>query len=195
MFLTATATFTTGDALVLDALDGSGDPGRLTLGVAFQAINALAVAAIGAGFVRVLRPFHRRLASGHFVVRVLECLVILGIGASMVAEQRLLDYEPVIYLFTGTAGLMLTYVLLRSGVVNTWLARLGVVGYIAILAALPVETLDIASLDTFPGMLLYVPGGLFELFLPIVLIARGFRRVDPSPGAVVDLHQPALVQG
>jgi hypothetical protein len=27
-------------------------------------------------------------------------------------------------------------------------------------------------------MLLYVPGALFVLFLPIVLVARGFRRAD-----------------
>lgn len=32
------------------------------------------------------------------------------------------------------------------------------------------------------GALLYVPGGLFELFLPILLIARGFRTVQlPAP--------------
>jgi Domain of unknown function (DUF4386) len=181
LFLTATATFTTGDALVLDALGGAEDTTdseQLTLGVTLQAINAFTVAAIGAAFVPVLSHSHRGLAYGHLAVRILECLVILGIGAYMLADHTLVNYEPVIYVFTGTAGLMLTYVLLRSGLVPTWLARTGVIGYIAILAALPVELLNLASLDTFPGMLLYVPGGLFELVLPVLLIARGFRRTD-----------------
>lgn len=178
MFLTATATFTVGDALVLDALGpGSADgSGHLALGVALQAINAFAVVAIGWGFVRVLRRYHRGLAHGHLAVRVLECLVIIGLGAYMLTEHSLVNYEPIIYVFTGTAGLMFTQVLLRSGLVATSLARLGLVGYVAILAALPVELLDLASLTAFPGMLLYVPGGLFEFLLPILLITRGFRR-------------------
>ncbi len=183
MFLTATATFTTGDALVVDALGPGGATSgslHLTAGVSLQAINALAVVGIGAGFVPVLSPFHRGLAVGHLTVRVLECLVIIGIGAHMLAEHSLVNYEPIIYLFTGTAGLMFTYVLLRSGLVATWLARLGLIGYVAILAALPIELLSIASLGTFPGMLLYVPGGLFELMLPILLITRGFRRHEAA---------------
>jgi hypothetical protein len=36
--------------------------------------------------------------------------------------------------------------------------------------------MDIATLDAGVGMLLYLPGALFELLLPILLIARGFRR-------------------
>lgn len=185
MFLTATATFATGDALVVDALGADGTTTgstQLTLGVVLQAVNAIAVAGIGWGFLRVLRPFHRGWAAGHLAVRVLECLVIIGIGAYMLSEHRLVDYEPIIYVFTGTAGLMFTHVLLRSGLVVAWLVRLGVIGYVAILSALPVELLDLASLETFPGVLLYVPGGLFELALPILLIARGFRHpAGPSP--------------
>lgn len=109
----------------------------------------------------------------------------------MLATHDLVNYEPVIYVFTGIAGLMFTTVLLRTGLAPTWLARLGFVGYIAILAVLPIEVTGLASLDSMPGALLYVPGGLFELFLPILLIARGFRRVQ-QPAAVADARQPAL---
>lgn len=123
-----------------------------------------------------LRRYHRGLAYGHFIVRIVECLVILGIGAYVLAEHNLVNYQPIIYLLTGTVGLPLTTVLLRAGLVAPWLARLGVIGYLAILTALPIELLNVASLDSLPGVLLYVPGGLFELFLPVVLIARCFRR-------------------
>ncbi len=66
------------------------------------------------------------------------------------------------------------------------------IGYVAILAALPVEVLNVASLDTFPGVLLYVPGGLFELVLPILLISRGFRRAPVSSVRVADGHESSL---
>lgn len=177
---------------MVDALGSAGNTGQLTLGVVLQAINAVAVAAIGAAFVPVLRPFHRRLAYGHLAVRILEGLVIVGIGIYMLIEHDLVDYEPIIYVFTGTGGLLFTTVLRRAGLVAPWLARLGVVGYLAILTALPLEVLTAASLDAFPGMLLYVPGGLFELFLPIVLIARGFRRADAPAVRAAGEREAAL---
>lgn len=195
MFLTATGTFATGDALILDAFaatGGSVDTGQLTLGIALHAICAVAGAAIGAALLKVLGRFHRSLAYGYFTLRTLEGVVILGAGAYMLATTSLVNYEPVIYVFTGIAGLVFTYVLLRTGLVPSWLARLGLIGYLAILAVLPTEMLGIASLDTFPGMLLYLPGGLFELFLPILLIARGFRRTETLDLHVADEPQPAL---
>lgn len=191
-FLTATATFMAGDALVVSALRSPVDSGQLALGVALQTINALAVVAIGAAFLIVLSPFQRGLAYGHFFVRILECLVIVGIGLYVLTQRNLVNYEPLIYVFTGTAGLMFTTALLRTRLVATWLVRLGVIGYIAILASLPIELLNIASLDSFPGMLLYVPGGLFELFLPIVLIARGFRPPDTPALDVGDPRKPTF---
>lgn len=195
MFLTATATFLAGDQLVLGALappDASGNAVHLSVGVALHAVCAVAGAAIGGALVKVLVGFDRRLAYSYFAFRSLEGVVIVAAGIYMLATHALVNYEPVIYVFTGIAGLMFTTVLLRTGLAPTWLARLGFVGYVAILAVLPIELTGIASLDTMPGALLYVPGGLFELFLPILLIVRGFRRVDQSPDAVADVRQPAL---
>jgi hypothetical protein len=194
MFLTATATFVAGDAVVTDVLKstrGTVDSGQLTFGVALLAVDALAVAAIGAAFVPVLHRPHRWLAYSHLAVRALECLVIVGISLYMLAEHNLVNYEPIIYVFTGTAGLLSTTAVLRTGIIAPWLARLGVIGYLAILAAMPIELLTGASLDSVPGMLLYVPGGMFELFLPIVLITRGFRRSDAPKVRAVSERQPA----
>lgn len=159
-----------------------------------QAVCAVAVVGIGAGLRRVLAAYHRGLAFGQFAVRILEGVVIVAIGAYMLATANAVAYEPIIYLFTGTAGLMFTTVLARTRLIPAWLAWLGVSGYIAILAVLPVELFGIASLGTFPGMLLYVPGGLFELLLPILLIARGFRRRAPATPIHVDEPQPALAR-
>lgn len=179
LFLGATATFLTGDALVLRAFDGPVvDPGALRLGVALQVVNAVAVAGLGVAFFRVLPDRVRRLALGHLALRIAEAIVIVGIGGFMLATETLVDYEPVIYVFTGSAGLLLTTALARTTLVEGWLVRLGTVGYVAILTALPLQLLTTASLDTFPGLLLYVPGALFEFILPVLLLARGFRATD-----------------
>ena len=181
LFLGATATFLAGDALVVRAFDGPVvDTGALRLGVSLQALNALAVAGIGIGFQRVLPFGVRRLALGHLVLRVVEAVVIIGLGAWMITMASLVDHEPVIYVFTGSAGLLLTAALARTGLVERPLVRLGTAGYVAILSALPLQLLAAASLDTFPGLLLYAPGALFELLLPLRLMARGFR--EPTSG-------------
>lgn len=195
MFLTATMTFAVGNALVLEALTPqreAPDTSQLALGVLLQAGCAVAVTAIGAALLRVLGRFHRRLAFAHFAVRALEGLVIVAMGAFMLTTKTLINYEPIIYAFTGVAGLIFTAVLLRTGLVPSWLARLGLLGYAAILAVPAAEALNIASLDTFPGVLLYVPGGLFELFLPILLIARGFRRPSERTAYAADEPDRAL---
>lgn len=176
LFLGATATFLTGDALVVQAFDGPVvDTGGLLLGVALQALNALAVAGLGVCFLRVLPKTVRGLALGHLALRIVEAAVVIGMGAWMIATKSLVDYEPVIYVFTGGAGLLLTAALARTQLVERPLVRLGTVGYVAILSALPLQLLTTASLDSFPGLLLYVPGGLFEFILPLLLLTRGFR--------------------
>lgn len=182
LFLTATATFLTGDALVVRALEGPvADTDGLLLGVALQTVNALAVAGLGVAFLRVLPGRVRRLALGHLALRIVEALVVVGIGGWMIATETLVDYEPVIYVFTGSAGLLLVAALARTQLVARWLVVLGAVGYVAILSALPVQLLTTASLDSFPGLLLYVPGAAFELVLPLLLLARGFRVTSDRP--------------
>ena len=188
LFLGATATFLAGDALVVHAFDGPvTDVDELELGVVLQALNALAVAGIGIGFLRLLPTGVRRLALGHLVLRIVEAVVIIGLGAWMTTTRSLVDYEPVIYLFTGSAGLLLTTALARTGLVERPLVRLGAVGYVAILGALPLQLFTSASLDSLPGLLLYVPGALFELFLPLLLLARGFR----EPNSIRRARRPA----
>lgn len=187
LFLGATATFLTGDALVLAAFDGPVVDARgLGLGVALQAVNAAAIVGLGVAFLRVVPDGARGLARAHLALRIVEAVVIVGIGAAMITTETLVDYEPVIYVFTGAAGLLLMATLAPTQLVERWLVHLGTVGYVAILAALPLQLLTNTSLDTFPGLLLYVPGGLFELLLPVLLLARGFRSVA---GPAMDRRQ------
>ena len=195
LFLTATVTFLIGDSLIatfFSAPPGTADASTLTVGVALQAVCAIAGAGIGVVLLKVLRRSNEGLARGYLAFRCLEGIAIIAIGAYMLGTRNIMEqYEILIYGFTGVAGLMLSYVLHKAALVPQWLSWLGMIGYVAILLAIPSTLLNLATLDAGPGMLLYVPGGLFELILPILLIARGFRYTEPDVTEVVAAHRTA----
>jgi hypothetical protein len=177
LFLFSTATFLVGDALIQEYFStGAGRTGSLVAGVLLQFLCGLAVVGIGLALRRTLGRYSTTLADAYLVTRCLECLAIGAVGVYLLATTSQFEqYELLVYLFSGIAGLILSFVLLRTGLVPAWLAWLGLVGYGVLLLAIPAGLLDIATLDSSPGMLMYVPGGLFELILPILLIAKGFR--------------------
>jgi hypothetical protein len=186
LFLTATATFLLGDVLISGFFSSpTTDRSSLVLGVALQVVCALANVGIALALLGVLSHHSKKLARGYLALRGAEAVAILAIGVYILASTRSVAlYEIMIYGFTGTAGLILSYVLLRGRLVPAWLAWLGLVGYIAILLAIPSTLLDIASLDSGPGVVLYLPGALFEFLLPVLLIARGFRLTSTHAPAV-----------
>lgn len=194
MFLTGTVTFMLGDRLISSAFESSPsalDADVLTTGVGLIAACGVAVAVIGVALYRVLRRFHRGLAWAQMVFRLLECAAIWGVGGFMLATHDPVPYEVATYAFTGTAGLISTYALGRHGLIPGRLARLGIVGYVAIALTVPAELLDVVSLDSPAGMLLYLPGAAFELILPVLLITRGFRPVGADLGTTRSTGRPA----
>jgi type IV secretory pathway VirB3-like protein len=51
------------------------------------------------------------------------------------------------------------------------------VGYISLILGVPLDLLGVLDMSVGAGLLLVVPGGLFELvLLPIWLITKGFSR-------------------
>ena len=185
MFLGATLTFMIGDRLISSVFESGVAPvdaSALTIGVGLIAACGVAVAVIGVALFRVLRRFDSRLAWGQMAFRLLEWATIWGVGGYMLATHEPVPYEVATYAFTGTAGLIATYALGRHGLIPGWLARLGIIGYVAIAATVPSGMLDIVSLDSPAGMLLYLPGAAFELILPVLLITRGFRPVGGDLG-------------
>ncbi|MFG1782065.1 DUF4386 domain-containing protein [Rhodococcus oryzae] len=195
LFLFSTATFLVGDALIQEYFStGTGRTGSLVAGVLLQTLCGLAVVGIGLALRRTLGRYSTTLATAYLVTRCLECLAIVAVGVYLLATKSLFEqYELLVYLFSGIAGLVLSFVLLRARLVPVWLAWLGLVGYGVLLLAIPAGLLDIATLDSGPGMLMYVPGGLFELILPILLIAKGFH--TPSMRAAGPDREPVTSVG
>ncbi|MBE1475225.1 DUF4386 family protein [Actinophytocola algeriensis] len=148
-------------------------------GALLVAYTGLAVAGIGIALFPVLRPHGAGLATGYLVLRTAEGLTLLAAALYLATSGHpVTGYEPLVYAFSGAGGLVLSGLLLRSGLVPKWLAVLGVVGYAALLTGVVSELAGVSELDSGPGLAFYVPGGLFELVFPILLLAKGFTRTS-----------------
>ncbi len=176
LFLTATATFSVGSSLIASRFSAGRPQGStLLVGVSLEVCAAVAGAGIGVAMLPLLRRCNVRLAVGYLVLRLLECVAIVSVGAYMLATNRELhNYDLLIYPFTTCAGLILSFLLYTTRLVPRALSTLGIVGYVVLLVGLPIALLGFADLNAGWGMSFLVPGGLFELMLPLLLLAKGF---------------------
>jgi hypothetical protein len=202
LILTATATYALGTGLIgsiLDAPDYLADvyPNRIQMiiGVLLQFVNCAAVAGIGVLLFPILRKFSEAVAIGYVVTRIFDCgfLVVGGIGTlllialsqgaiqagtqdasySLALGTLLVEGSYTAYLVgmmaLGLGSLPFCYLLYRSRLIPRSLSVLGLIGYAALLIGSSVE---LFGLNLY--MIHYLPGGLFELILPIWLIFKGF---------------------
>lgn len=181
LFLTATATFLVGSGLIVSYFSGA-SPRSSTLlaGVLLEVVCAVAGAGIGLAMLPLLGRHDVRLARAYAGLRITEGVTIVLVGAYMLSTKReLAHYDAFIYVFTTTAGLILSYLLYVSGLVPRLLSKLGLLGYVVLAIGIPITLMGFAELDAGWGLIFVAPGGLFELLLPVLLIIRGFS-VDRS---------------
>jgi hypothetical protein len=79
-----------------------------------------------------------------------------------------------IYLVTAAAGMCMATLLYRSMLVPRWIAVLGLIGYPSLLAGCILDMFDVVDVTRGIGLVALVPGGIFELILPIWLLVKGF---------------------
>jgi Domain of unknown function (DUF4386) len=162
---------------------------RPTIGVLFTMLSGLAIVAIGFLMYPVLKQVDRRLAVWYPVLRVVEFAVSAACGVYLLTQSQVVPNNNLwVYIPTGVGGLILTYLLFVGRLVPRPIAVLGIVGYASLLLGVPLDLLGVLSLTAGAGMVLLVPGGLFEfVVLPIWLIAKGFSSAsapEPSSAAV-----------
>lgn len=204
-FLLAFVFYIAGGAMV-DS--GSGNPAVLSkvadhstliaAGALLMLLNSLAIAAVGVLMFPVLQRHHELSAYGYLICRSVEAVMLAagtvflllliplgkeyaaggGQGSELPALARIAQkanyysYEiGMIALSIG--GLVLCRILLRARLVPRLLALGGLFGYVAFFAGSVLEVLGYAV-----GNALSVPGGLFEIALGVLLIARGFTEQD-----------------
>ncbi len=176
LFLSSTATFAIGSSLITAFFSGSNQTTSLVIGVLLEVYTGLAVAGIGIAMLPLLKHQQLQLARAYLGLRILECLTIVAIGIYMLATHQQIQNDAIyIYFFTATGGIIFSYLLYLTKLIPRPLSGLGILGYLVLLLGIPSSLLGIANLNAGWGMVFFVPGGLFELILPLWLFVYGFK--------------------
>ena len=93
------------------------------------------------------------------------------------AEINSLTYQ-VAMLILGVGSVLFCRALLRDQFVPRWLVVWGIVGYALLAVGALLELVGLAV-----GLVLAVPGGLFEVAVGLILMARGFPEPVATPAA------------
>ncbi len=184
LFFVQMVTAMVGASLIQAFEDGDTDRAPLTLGVVAMMCSGLAVVAIGLLMYQVLKTVNQRLAFWYPVLRVVEFTVSAACGLYMLAQLEVVPNHLLwVYIPTGIGGLILCYLLFVSRIVPQAIAVLGLVGYAMLLLGVPLDLAGVLDMNEGLGLLLLVPGGLFEfLFLPVWLIVKGFNEPSLAEG-------------
>ena len=177
LFLVSTLTFMIGSNQIRSFLiDVSQNKSPLFLGVILEIICGVAVVGIGVLMFPILKLFKKRLALGYVIFRIIECTIIIVGGIYLLSLLEFMwKYEMIIFVFTALGGLIFSYLLYLSKLVPRYLSGLGIIGYLMLFLGVVLDMFSNFNINDGAGMLLYLPGGLFELFLPIWLFIKGFN--------------------
>jgi hypothetical protein len=177
LFLVSTLTFMIGSNLIQSFLvDETQNKSLLILGVILEIICGVAVVVIGVLMFPILKLFNKRLALGYVIFRVIECTIIIVGGIYLLSLLKLMwKYEMIIFVFTALGGLIFSYLLYLSKLIPRYLSGLGILGYAILFLGAALNMFGLLNIKDGAGMLIYLPGGLFELFLPIWLFIKGFN--------------------
>ena len=172
-----------GTSLIQAFVDGDTDRTRVSVGVLLMACSGIAVVGIGLLMYPILKPVNRRLALSYSVLRVAEFTVSTLCGVYLLAQLQVVPNHLLwVYIPTGLGGLVLNYLLFVSKLVPRPIAVLGLVGYLALTLGVPLDLLGVIDMNAGAGMVLLVPGFLFEFVVfPIWLLAKGFSSPVPAP--------------
>ncbi|RIX53912.1 DUF4386 domain-containing protein [Paenibacillus nanensis] len=204
LFLISTIAYLTGSGLVDAVINKPAflaelDPGRMQVmaGLLLEILNAAAVTAIAVLVYPILKSNSESIALGYLSSRIIESvlllaaiigpLTLLGLSESFIAAggdadgyyktigDALVRGEDLAFqlamLALSVGSILFCILLYRTKLVPRLLSLLGALGYIALLAS---SCLTICGYD--PGMALFIPGGLFELILPLWLIFKGWNK-------------------
>ena len=187
LFFVQMVTAMVGTSLIQAFVDGDTDRTRLTAGVLLMMCSGVAVVGIGLLMYPILKPVNPRLALWYPVLRVTEFAVSTACGVYLLIQLEVVPNHLLwVYIPTGIGGLILTYLLFVSRLVPRPIAVLGLVGYACLTVGVALDLLGVLDMDEGAGLVLLVPGGLFEfVVLPVWLIAKGFgAQADTVDGQV-----------
>jgi len=204
LFFISTASFLIGDQLIASVIgqaeylkNSSPNKGQIVLGAILQFINNFAVIGIGLMFLPILRKHNSNIAFLYMITRVVEGTLLFVSAISILSiiplsEQYLKAAKTDIPYFEtfglllkhakykafqlamivfGFGSFFLCYLLYKTKLIPRVLSILGFIGYALLLVKILSEILGLGT-----GLeVLYLPGTLFELFMPLWIMIKGFN--------------------
>jgi hypothetical protein len=203
LFLISTCTYLVGSGILAPILHRTdllarmdSDRTSVFAGMFLDLVNALAVVGIAVFLHPVLKRHHEGFALGYLGSRIMESVLLLvsligplglltlsktsisagtsgesslqTIGSTVVEAHFMLFDLAMIVL--GVGGLLFCQILYRAVMVPRWLSIIGFIGYVGLMVS---ASLSIVGQEV--GSILYIPGAVFELVLPVWLIVKGLR--------------------
>jgi CubicO group peptidase (beta-lactamase class C family) len=160
----------------------------VTIGALLWLITVVGDAAHGVLMYPVLKPHNERIAVGYLAARIMVLFVLLQIPlgstylqtapadlADLLALSNVL-IQAKLYVYDmgmitlGISGILLCYTLYRTKLVPRLLAVWGLVGYAIIFGGMVSEVMGSGL-----GLASSIPGGLWEVFIGVWLIVKGFN--------------------
>ena len=209
LFLVSTVAYMLGSGLLNPLLQEPeflaglfADRTKVAAGVLLELINAIAVVGIAMLLYPILQKYNGAFAAGYLSSRIIESVLLLisliapillitlseDYAAAAASDysylQRIADVAVKAHLMLfqlamivlGLGSFLLCYVLYRSELVPRWLSVIGFIGYAGLLTS---SSLTICGRDT--GTILYMPGAIFEIVLPLWLLVKGFNLRAETP--------------
>jgi len=217
-----------GNVLILSLLGGpdylaalSANSLLLAFGASLWLMTVVGDAAHGVLMFPILKQYNERIAVGYLASRIVDAVFIavmvlfillqiplaseyLKAGGSdtsylqalstMFVQVNQYAYHIAMFIL-GIAGLLLCYVFYRAKLVPRLVAVWGLIGYAIIFGGSALEVLGF-NLQTIHA----IPGGLWEVFIGVWLIVKGFNpsafaseSATPDDGVLTGVRQPAVV--
>ncbi|WP_054023883.1 DUF4386 domain-containing protein [Bacillus sp. FJAT-28004] len=203
LFFIATVAYMVGNGLVESVLNKQEylnhlypDRSKVIIGMFLELINSAAVVSIAMLMFPILKKQNEAIALGYFGSRIMESVLlivsIIGLQLLVILSQEYIASGAVDSEYFQTIGtlvvkgqhaafdmgmlalslgsLMFCYLMYRSKLIPRIISVIGLIGYAALFAS---GCLGIFGLDV--GMILYIPGAIFEIIFPIWLIVKGFN--------------------
>jgi hypothetical protein len=202
LFLIAIATYGVGNGIIESILGASdylsnvsANKMQVGIGAILMVMNSATVVGIGVLMFPILKQHNEAIAIGYVATRIIESVILifgiisllslitlsqeyikagssdtshfLTLGASAIKGNYFAYQIAMIVL--GIGSLLFCYLLYQSKIIPRFLSVWGLVGYAVFLAGALLEILGFNV-----GLILSIPGGLFEIFFGIWLIVKGF---------------------
>ncbi|MEV5028034.1 DUF4386 domain-containing protein [Paenibacillus sp. LPE1-1-1.1] len=203
LFLAATAFYMLGNSLIESIVNDPDylhmvylHKNQVILGMLLELLNSAAIVGIAIVLFPILKKHNETIALGYVAFRIMEAIILI-VGAISPLLLILLSKEYIeagspeasyfqtigklaiewkdlafqlAMIVLGLYSLLVCYLLFQSRIIPRSLSVLGFIGYASLLINALLWIFGYRS-----GMILFLPGALFEIILPIWLIVKGFN--------------------